>query len=188
MIEALPWEGSDSESKSHADLPHVLLVVDQFPETLGGGERAALRLAANLPKYGFRASILTFFAHPNCAGFGPVPCPIYVLPLQRTFDLTAIRGAFELKRFLSTNQVRIVHTFFESSDLWAGFVAKTMSDAKLVWSRRDLGILRRRKHAIAYRLMAGMPDAVFAVSEQVRRHCIRVDRIDPKRVETVYNG
>jgi glycosyltransferase involved in cell wall biosynthesis len=36
--------------------------------------------------------------------------------------------------------------------------------------------------------MAGAPDRVFAVSEQVRRHCIEVDGIDPSRVQTVYNG
>jgi len=51
-----------------------------------------------------------------------------------------------------------------------------------------MGILRSRKHNIAYRLMAGTPDAVFAVSEQVRRHGIEVDRIDPARVQTIYNG
>jgi glycosyltransferase involved in cell wall biosynthesis len=85
-------------------------------------------------------------------------------------------------------QIQIVHTFFESSDLWAGFVTKSMSKAKLIWSRRDMGILRTRKHNIAYRLMAGAPDAVFAVSEQVRRHCIEVDRIDSARVQTIYNG
>ena len=51
-----------------------------------------------------------------------------------------------------------------------------------------MGILRRHKHALAYRLMSGMPDAVFAVSEGVRQHCITVDGIDPERVKTIYNG
>jgi len=51
-----------------------------------------------------------------------------------------------------------------------------------------MGILRARKHRIAYRLMAGAPDAVFSVSEQVRRHAIEVDRIDAARVQTIYNG
>jgi glycosyltransferase involved in cell wall biosynthesis len=51
-----------------------------------------------------------------------------------------------------------------------------------------MGILRARKHSIAYRLMAGVPDAVFTVSEQVRRHSIEVDGIDPNRVQTIYNG
>jgi len=162
--------------------------VDQFPKTLGGGERIVLRLAALLPSYGFRASILTFFVHPDCTELNQPPCPIYVLPLRRTWDWTAFRAALDLRRFLEREQVRIVQAFFESSHLWAGAVTKALSDARLVWSMRDMGILRGRKHRIAYRLMNGVPDAVFAVSEQVRRSCIQVDGIAAARVKTIYNG
>jgi glycosyltransferase involved in cell wall biosynthesis len=108
--------------------------------------------------------------------------------LESAFDLAALRAAFVFKRFLKQQRIQIVHTFFESSDIWAGLVTKTMSKAKLVWARRDMGIMRSRKHHIAYRLMAGAPDAVFTVSEQVRRHAIEVDRIDAARVQTIYNG
>jgi glycosyltransferase involved in cell wall biosynthesis len=170
------------------DLPHVLVVVDQFAKVLGGGERIALKLAALLPQYGYRASIMTFSTDPDSAALKSPPCPIYLLPLKRTYDLTALRAALEFRRFLKQQRIQIVHTFFESSDIWAGFVTKTMSKAKLVWARRDMGILRTRKHHIAYRLMAGTPDAVFAVSEQVRRHAIEVDRIDAACVQTIYNG
>ena len=172
----------------NAALPHVLLVLDQFPKTLGGGERVALKLAALLPQYGYRASILTFSAHPESSGLQSPPCPVYVLPLQRVYDLPALRAAFELRRFLRHQRIQIVQTFFESSDLWAGFVTKAMSGAKLIWSRRDMGILRARKHQIAYRIMSSMPDKVFAVSDQVRQHSIAVDRIDASRVQTIYNG
>lgn len=51
-----------------------------------------------------------------------------------------------------------------------------------------MGILRERKHEIAYRVMARLPDKVFAVSEQVRRYTIDVDRVPADRVETLYNG
>ena len=51
-----------------------------------------------------------------------------------------------------------------------------------------MGILRTGKHHLAYRLMATLPDAVFAVSEQVRQHCIEVDGIDPGSVQTIHNG
>jgi glycosyltransferase involved in cell wall biosynthesis len=188
MIRALPMPQPDLPSSSGRSLPHVLLVVDQFPKTLGGGERIVLRLAALLPAYGFRASILTFFVHPDCTDLKQPPCPIYVLPLHRTWDWTALRAALDLRRFLQREQVRIVQAFFESSHLWAGAVTKTLSDARLVWSMRDMGILRDRKHRIAYRLMKGVPDAVFAVSEQVRRSCIQIDGIAPARVKTIYNG
>jgi glycosyltransferase involved in cell wall biosynthesis len=188
MITALPLEESSPKRADYSELPHVLLVLDQFPKTLGGGERIVLKLAALLPQYGFRASILTFSADPESAGIKSPPCPIYVLPLRRTYDFTAFLAALDFRRFLKVQRVQIVQTFFESSDLWAGFVTKAVSNAKLIWSRRDMGILRDRKHEIAYRLMAGVPDAVFAVSDMVRQHCIEVDRIDPARVRTIYNG
>jgi glycosyltransferase involved in cell wall biosynthesis len=108
--------------------------------------------------------------------------------LRRTYDLTAVKAAFELRSFLRQQRVQIVQTFFESSDLWAGLVTKTVPQLKLIWSRRDMGILRARKHRIGYRLLAGAPDAVFAVSQQVRRYSIEVDRIDPGRILTIYNG
>lgn len=181
------------EPKSHtraedAALPHVLLVVDQLTRTLGGGERIVLKLAALLPRYGYRASILTFLADPESPALHSAPCPIYLLPLESTYNLTALKGALELRRFLREQNIQLVQTFFESSDIWAGFVTKAMSDAKLIWSRRDMGILRTRKHEVAYRLMAGLPDAVFAVSDLVRRHCIEQDGIHPDRVQTIYNG
>jgi L-malate glycosyltransferase len=181
-------EPPGASDEAQDDLPRVLIVVDQLAKTLGGGERIVLKLAALLPRYGYRASILTFFAHPESPALQSPPCPIYLLPLNSTYNLTALRGAFELSRFLRREGIQIVQTFFESSDIWAGIVTKTMSKARLIWSRRDMGILRTRKHRIAYRIMGWAPDAVFAVSEQVRRYSIDVDRINPRRVQTIYNG
>ncbi|WP_158943854.1 glycosyltransferase family 4 protein [Granulicella sp. S190] len=187
MIRALHLAQPSGDGESAA-LPHILLVLDQFPRTLGGGERIVLRLAALLPRYGYRVSILTFSADPASAGLDSPPCSIYLLPLQRTYDLTAIRAGFELGLFLRRQRVQIVQTFFESSDLWGGFVTKALSDAKLIWSRRDMGILRTGKHHAAYRMMSSVPDKVFAVSELVRQHSIEVDGVEPSRVMTIYNG
>ena len=168
--------------------PHVLLILDQFPATSGGAERIALRQAELLPKFGYRVSLLTFFAHPRSPCLVAPPCPTYLLPLTSTYNRAAWHAAGVLRDFLADEDVRIVQTFFESSDLWAGMITKIASDAKLVWSRRDMGILRSGKHHVAYRMLSGMPDAVLAVSEQVRRHAIEVDGVAPERVETIYNG
>lgn len=181
----LPSAGAPEQPRG----PHVLLVLDQFPRSLGGGERIVLRLASLLPQYGFRVSILTFAIAPESAVLREtIPCPVYLLPLQRTYDARAMHAAFRLGRFLQQQDVRIVQTFFESSDLWAGAVTRALSSARLIWSRRDMGILRARKHEVAYRWMAHLPDRVFAVSEQVRQHVITVDGVPPERVLTVYNG
>jgi L-malate glycosyltransferase len=188
MIEMISKGQQATASPSNPELPHVLLVLDQFPETFGGGERIALRLAQLLPHYGYRASILTFSIHPRCPIASEATCPIYLLPLTRTYDANAVFAAFALRNFLMREQIRLVQTFFESSDLWAGFVVKAFSKAKLIWSRRDMGILRTRKQLLCYRWMSRFPDAVFAVSEQVRQECILTDGIEPERVFTIYNG
>ena len=188
MITVLSANKLNPDGINDDQRPHVLLVLDQFAKTLGGGERIVLKLALILPKYGYRVSILTFSAHPESPALESPPCPIYLLPLPRTYDFHALRAAFELRRFLRKQRIQIVQTFFESSDLWAGFVTKIMSDAKLIWSRRDMGILRGRKHRLAYRSMSRVPDKVFAVSEQVRQYSIDVDGIESSRVQTIYNG
>src|ERR1700677_1372041 len=125
MITALSLNQSRLEGPNDAAMPHVLLVLDQFPKILGGGERIVLRLASLLPQYGYRASILTFSADPASPGLASPPCSIYLLPLQRTYDLSALRAAFELRRFLKQQRIQIVQTFFESSDIWGGLVTKT---------------------------------------------------------------
>jgi glycosyltransferase involved in cell wall biosynthesis len=188
MITTLSPENSGLSSTYDPDVPHVLLVLDQFPEILGGGERVVLRLAELLPQYGYQASVLTFGIHCKSSVLRHARCPIHLLPLQRTYDFNAFRASFAFRDFLRQHQIRLVQTFFESSDLWAGLVTKTMSKAKLIWSRRDMGILRTHKHFLGYRVLAALPDAVFAVSDQVRKHCIEVDHVDPSRVSTIYNG
>ena len=180
--------GGTSEESDPETRRHVLLVVDQLPKALGGGERIVLKMAALLPKYGYGASILTFAADEESVALIDPPCPVYLLPLERTYDLRAMAGALALRRFLKEQRVDLVHTCFESSDLWCGGVTKLFSKAKLVWNRRDMGILRGRKHAIAYKRLAGLPDAVFAVSEKVHRYSIEVDGIAPDRVTTIHNG
>lgn len=178
-----------TDDPHYTQLPHVLLVVDGFPKALGGGERILLRLAALLPQYGFRASILTFSFHPQ-SSFRPTdtPCPLYLLPLTNTYGWQALRGAMSLRALLKKEQVRIVHTFFESSDIWAGVVTRLLSSAKLVWSRRDMGILRSPKHTRAYRMLRRFPHAVFAVSAKVARHVEEVDGVLPSKVHVIHNG
>jgi hypothetical protein len=83
--------------------------------------------------------------------------------------------------------VEIVHTFFETSNIWGGLVTKIGGGPRLVSSRRDMGILRESKHRIAYRLVNRLCDGVVTVSDQVSRWCVREERIDPSKVITVRN-
>ncbi len=166
---------------------HVLFIMDRLPRTLGGAEGVLLNTIKLLPKDRFRCSVLTFDLEPGSA-FEDLTCPLHVLPMRRTYDLNAARMALRLSGLIHSERVDIVHTFFESSDLWGGFVTKMFTSARLISSRRDMGILRSTKHRLAYRVLSSMADRILTVSEQVRHFCIASDHATPDKVITVYNG
>lgn len=141
-----------------------------------------------LPKDRFRCSLVTFKMDRDLELFQSLPCPCFVHPLRRTYDLGALQAFLAIRRFLTDEGVRIVHTFHETSDLWAGMIAKTRRSTLLVSSRRDMGFLRSAKHDLVYRLMNPAFDLVLTVSEQVRKTCIHRDHISPDKIVTLYNG
>jgi len=166
---------------------HVLFIIDELYE-IGGAERALFKMVRLLPRELFRCSILTFKVNEQAEEIKNIACPLHVMPLRKTYDLNAFKVARQIRHLIRRERVAIVHTFFETSDLWAGLIARLSGCPVLISSRRDLGILRSRKHGIAYRLMGRFYDAVLAVSPQVRDFCIQQDGLDPARVRTLFNG
>jgi glycosyltransferase involved in cell wall biosynthesis len=164
--------------------PHVLFLIDHLM-ALGGGETNLLKVVELMPPELVRCSIATFRIKPEIRQ--NISVPVYVFPWKRFFHLDAWKAAIALRKLIRTERVDIVQTYFETSNLWGGLVAK-LSGALLLSSRRDMGILRKGKHALAYRVVNRTSDRVLAVSEEVKRFCIDADRIDPKKVSVVYNG
>jgi len=168
-------------------LPHVLYIIDQLCQ-LGGAERILLEMTRRLSADRFRSSVLTFNLNPQLEALRAFSVPLYNLPLVRTHDLNAAKVTIRLRRLIRRENVSIVHTFFETADLWAAPIAKLSGCPILISSRRDMGILRTRKHRLAYPFVNRLFDRVLAVSEEVRSYCIQRDRLSPQQVETLYNG
>lgn len=164
---------------------HVLFIIDELCR-LGGAERILLRLIRLLPPEKYRASLVTFRLDP--AVFHDFPCPFHFLPLRRTYDINAVKMGLKLRKLIRSENIAIAHTFFETSDLWAGLIARLSGVPILISSRRDLGILRASKHRLAYRFVNRFFDRVLAVSQEVRNYCIAEDGLPPQKVLTLYNG
>ena len=164
---------------------HVLFIIDELCR-LGGAERILLRLIRLLPPEKYRASLVTFRLDPEV--FHEFPCPFHFLPLRRTYDFNALKMGLKLRKLIRAENVAIAHTFFETSDLWAGPIARFSGVPILISSRRDLGILRASKHRLAYRFVNRFFDRVLAVSQEVRNYCIAEDGLPPEKVLTLYNG
>lgn len=167
--------------------PQILYVVDQLCQ-LGGAERALLQIVHRLSSERFRASIVTFEINQRLEPLSKLTGRLHVLPLRKTYDLNAAKMALQFRRILKSENITIVHTFFETSDIWAASIAKLSGCPILISSRRDMGILRARKHQFAYPFVNRFFDRVLAVSDEVRAYCIQHDHLSPDRVETLYNG
>lgn len=167
---------------------HILFVIDQLKKPFGGAEHMLLKIIEHLPRDRFRCSVVTFASNLSFNELSCFPCPLHIFPLTRSYDLNAARMAIRLARLIHSENVRIVHSFFETSDLWAGTIVRLTSKAKLVSSRRDMGILRSTKHRLAYRVLAPLAHKVLTVSEQVRQFVISADHLSSDKVVTLYNG
>lgn len=168
---------------------HILFLIDTFHGRMGGGEGNLLSITQLLPRDRYRCSVVTFASRPDLVNISSVfSCPVYVLPLQRTYGWNGLKVAMKLWHMIRSQQVQIVHTFFATSDIWGGLISKVSGCPLLVSSRRDMGILRSSKHRLGYRLLSVIVDQVQAVSEAVRNYSIREDGIDPTKVVTLHNG
>jgi glycosyltransferase involved in cell wall biosynthesis len=161
-----------------------LFLIDHLM-ALGGGETNLLKVVQLMPPELVRCSIATFRIKPEIRQ--SISVPVYVFPWKRFFHVDAWKAVIALRKLIKTEKVDIVQTYFETSNLWGGIVAK-LSGALLLSSRRDMGILRKSKHALVYRVVNRLSDRVLAVSEEVKKFCIDADRIDPQRISVVYNG
>src|SRR5882672_7044932 len=164
--------------------PHVLFLIDHLMAR-GGGEGNLLKVVELMPPDLVRCSVATFRIDPEIQKH--ISVPTHLFRWRRVYHLDALKAAGRLRKLIREEKVDIVQTYFETSNLWGGLIAK-LSGAMLLSSRRDMGILRSSKHALAYRLVNRISDRVLAVSEEVKRFCIDKDRIDPKKIEVVYNG
>jgi len=167
---------------------HVMYIVDRL-YIQGGGEEALLRIVQTLPRDRFRISLVTFGANPDAARtVRESGANLHIMPMRRVFGWSGLRTALELRRLMRSGGVDLVHTFFETSNTWGALVSKLSQVPVLVSSRRDMGILRLRKHRIAYKLVNRFTDAFVAVSDGVRDFCIETEGLDPERIFTVHNG
>ena len=161
MSEARLGAQADAQSRPI----HVLFLIDHLMAR-GGGESNLLKVVQLMPPEIVRCSVATFRIKPEIRQL--IPVPVHVLPFRRVYDFQALRSGLKLRRLIHEEKVDIVQTYFETSNLWGGLIAK-LSGAILVSSRRDLGILRVAKHHFAYRFVNRITDRVLAVSEEVRR-------------------
>jgi L-malate glycosyltransferase len=185
--EVMPVRPSAMAGSAPSRPIRILYIMDSI-WNVGGAEACLVRMTKHLPP-GFECRVLTFHSSPKSRWFiDQFDCPVDHWQINNVWDRTAFRVARQLYRLVRDQQIDIVHTFFQTSDLWAGPIAKLAGAKVHISSRRDMGFMRQRKHHLVYRLLRGSFDQVQAVSEGVRQYTIETDGVKPERTLTVHTG
>lgn len=106
----------------------------------------------------------------------------------KLFYPRSIREMLRLARFMRRERVQIVHT----QDLYShlvGIPAALIARVPVVITNRlDLGHTMKRWHRLALRMLSPGITRVMANSEGVRTMLIEEEKIDPAKIELIYNG
>ena len=108
------------------------------------------------------------------------------IPVSRAYAPSGWRAAWAVRRYVRRRRIAAVVTYHFVAD-WIGALA-TLGGPPLVSSRRDTGFTRTSRQIQAGRLMRGAFDRYIAVSEAVAAAVAREERVDPARIEVIYNG
>src|SRR6185312_9114532 len=187
MMAAIPAPNEPRRATGFAAQPRsVLFLIDQLTE-LGGAERMMFTLARSLSLRGYRVSIVTLRDNPSPEAY-KLADEIIVLPMRSCLSRDAFQCMHALVELIRLRDVTLVQTYFESADIFGAVVSWIAGVQAVCSSRRDMGILRSRKHRLLYRILTHCYSHIFAVSEQVAHWHQRTDRIPRDKLSVIHNG
>lgn len=163
----------------------ILFIIDRL-RLMGGAESVLLRMTQELPAHGFACSVVTLDPSPGV--HDRFDCPIHVVPLRRVASANGVCCSLQLMRIVRQERPHIVQGFFESSDLWAGPLARLAGARAVISSHRDMGFRLSPRHRRAYRLLQPVFSQAHAVTDAVRQMCIEELGFAPQKTHCVYNG
>jgi glycosyltransferase involved in cell wall biosynthesis len=114
--------------------------------------------------------------------------PITYMPVTRAYDASGLGAAWRLRRYIRRHRIAVVVTFHFMADFLGTLAALGPGGPRVISSRRDMGFTRTTRQISLGRWMARGMDRLIAVSDAVRQAIARDEKIDPARIEVIYNG
>jgi glycosyltransferase involved in cell wall biosynthesis len=172
---------------------HALTVVDAIGA--GGGERVAAALATLLDPARFRRTLCVTRQPDNASTEGFIAelrrleaAGVRVIFLGRSGRLD-VRSLWRLARVLRTSGAHIVHAHKFGSNVWAAVLGRLVGVPVVIAHEHTWSFERQLARRLIDRfVVAGLSDAVIAVSEADRRRMISVVRMPRERVTVIPNG
>jgi L-malate glycosyltransferase len=164
-------------------MTNILYIIDNLGH--GGTERQLAELIQRLDRDLFCPHICTL--KPSSALYEELDIPKISLNFVSFCHPSIVGNFLRLSGYVHKNRIQIIQAFFQDPLLLAAML-KLFHQVKLIGSFRDLGFWRtssaKRKMRLAYPFFSGF----IANSQAVKDHYVKIDGLQPEKVEVIYNG
>jgi glycosyltransferase involved in cell wall biosynthesis len=166
----------------------VLFLIDVL-HVVGGTEKQLRELISRMDRSRFTPTLVAVYSMhmPHEAEFGGMGCPVRCLGLRRLVSAKGIRAVLQLAAEIRRERIHLIQTFFPDASI-VGTIAGRLGGARVVLGRRDLGYWYTPRYLSVLRVLQRFAHAYLVNSQAVRTAVSESERVDPDRVQVVYNG
>ena len=165
----------------------VLLLARELGQ--GGSERQLAEIAKALDRSRFAVHVGCFRPEGfRSAELSSQGIPIVHFPVHSLRSFPAVRGAWQLGRYIRRHGIRLVHTFDTPMNCFAVPAARVFRAPVVISSQRASRRLSSRPEQFVLRVTDHLVDAVVVNCEAMRRHMMEDEGVRAERLRICYNG
>jgi len=178
---------SPAPSDAGLEKTTVLHMVDCLH--IGGGEMQMVDLVKRIDRSRFRPIVACLKKEgPLLPVLEKSEIRVEAFPIKgKLFYPNSLRQMIRLAFFMRREKVKILHT----QDLYShlvGVPAAVLAGVPVITNRLDLGHTLNRSHRCALKLLSIGITKAMANSQGVQRMLIDSEKMDPRKIELIYNG
>ncbi len=156
----------------------------------GGSERQVCEMAKALDPARFAVHVGAFYAggarakEVEAHGIPVVEIPVRSFKSPRNL----LNAALELRRYIRTHGLRIVHGFDPPTCMFLGLTAPLLGRATVLTSQRNYRNVRTKGYRMLLRWSDRTGDGIVVNCDAMRYHLVQDERITHGRIYLCYNG
>ncbi len=173
----------------------ILYLIDTYvsppgESAAGGAEKQLSLLATSLDPSLFRPIIVQLTANDSL----PIKnghigiARTFHLPTKKFYSFHGLNQIRKLVNLAKDEQVNIIHTFFEKSEVMGWLVKRLAGIPVWVTSRRDLGFKRKEIYDRIFRLSSRDCNKCVENCNAVKEQTLQKERLPEEKIEVIYNG
>ena len=155
---------------------------------IGGTENQLLKILEYIDKNRFQVHLIclrnsNFFSTINSRGFRKT-----IININRLFSFKSIAGILDLIKYLRTNKINILVTFFIDSCIYGTLAGKIAGVKVIIGTRRDLGYWYTKKLLLIFRVVNFFNRKLLVNSSAIKSNVIKFENVNEQKINVIYNG